>query len=267
MGLVFGGLESLCLVVDGQKMVRLVVMGENFEPGLVVAVVGWQKMVVGLVVRGLESLRPVIQGLDNQGLVVGGEGTETLGLLSGGQQIERVSLVPGGQEMERPVVGVLMRGLESPRFVPGGQEMERPVVGVLMRGLESLSPLIWSLYSLGLADGGEEMESPSLLVDGQKVESGMLVTSKKRKKRRRPVSGGLVLTTRNKKKQKEREKNYESAVTHDAVLASDFLKHFVPFHYWDRSFPLGVEIRRRKSNQKIYRKEVSFSVGEDKVRC
>jgi hypothetical protein len=121
--------------------------------------------------------------------VVGGEGTETLGLLSGGQQIERVSLVPGGQEMERPVVGVLMRGLESPRFVPGGQEMERPVVGVLMRGLESLSPLIWSLYSLGLADGGEEMESPSLLVDGQKVESGMLVTLKKRKKRRRPVNG------------------------------------------------------------------------------
>jgi hypothetical protein len=243
VGLVFGGLEILCLVVDGQKMVRLVVMGENFEPGLVVAVVGWQKMVVGLVVRGLESLRPVIQGLDNQGLVVGGEGTETLGLLSGGQQIERVSLVPGGQEMERPVVGVLMRGLES------------------------LSPLIWSLYSLGLADGGEEMESPSLLVDGQKVESGMLVTSKKRKKRRRPVSGGLVLTTRNKKKQKEREKNYESVVTRDAVLASDFLKHFVPFHYWDRSFPLGVEISRRKSNQKIYCKEVNFFVGEDKVRC
>jgi hypothetical protein len=243
VGLVFGGLEILCLVVDGQKMVRLVVMGENFEPGLVVAVVGWQKMVVGLVVRGLESLRPVIQGLDNQGLVVGGEGTETLGLLSGGQQIERVSLVPGGQEMERPVVGVLMRGLES------------------------LSPLIWRLYSLGLADGGEEMESPSLLVDGQKVESGMLVTSKKRKKRRRPVSGGLVLTTRNKKKQKEREKNYESVVTRDAVLASDFLKHFVPFHYWDRSFPLGVEISRRKSNQKIYCKEVNFFVGEDKVRC
>jgi hypothetical protein len=199
--------------------------------------------------------------------VVGGEGTETLGLLSGGQQIERVSLVPGGQEMERPVVGVLMRGLESPRFVPGGQEMERPVVGVLMRGLESLSPLIWSLYSLGLADGGEEMESPSLLVDGQKVESGMLVTLKKRKKRRRPVNGGLVLTTWNKKKQKEREKNYESAVTRDVVLASDFLKHFVPFHYWDRSFPLGVEISRRKSNQKIYCKEVSFFVGGDKVRC
>jgi hypothetical protein len=32
VGLVFGGLESLCLVVDGQKMVRLVVTGRLSNP-------------------------------------------------------------------------------------------------------------------------------------------------------------------------------------------------------------------------------------------